>query len=144
SMTFATLYALGHAFVVFVLGFAAIVLAEELPVGVDGVMERVVGATLIALGVYVFVSLVRHGRDFRMRSRWMLVFAGVRRAARWARDRGHAGQLVIVDHDHDHTHDGDHHGGRHVPAGAAAEQPQAGAVAVATRHRHGHRHIGRL
>src|SRR2546428_8352415 len=50
SMTFATLYALGHALVVFVLGFAAIVLAEELPAGVDGVMERVVGATLIALG----------------------------------------------------------------------------------------------
>ena len=39
-------------------------------------MGRVVGITLIALGVYVFVSLIRHGREFRMRSRWMLVFAG--------------------------------------------------------------------
>src|SRR5438445_5370089 len=88
SMGFATLYALGHALVVFLLGFAAIVLAENLPSGVDGVMERIVGVTLVALGVYVFVALVRHGRDFRMRSRWMLVFAGVRRTARWLRDRG--------------------------------------------------------
>src|SRR5438067_3028910 len=72
SLHLATLYALGHALVVFVLGSAAIVLAEQLPSGVDAVMERVVGATLILLGVYVFGSLVRHGRDFRMRSRWML------------------------------------------------------------------------
>ena len=43
-------------------------------------MGRIVGVTLIVLGVYVFESLIRHGREFRMRSRWMLVFAGVRSA----------------------------------------------------------------
>lgn len=87
SMLLATLYALGHALVVFCLGLTAILLAAELPAGVDTVMERFVGATLVMLGVYVFVSLVRDGRDFRMRSRWMLLFAAVRRGLRWARKR---------------------------------------------------------
>src|SRR2546421_9196414 len=73
SMVLATMYALGHALVVLALGVAAIVLAERLPPSIDAVMERVVGATLVLLGVYVVVSLVRHGREFRMRSRWMLI-----------------------------------------------------------------------
>ncbi len=50
-------------------------------------MARVVGVTLIVLAIYVFISLVRHGRDFRLRSRWMLVYAGIRRGARWVRSR---------------------------------------------------------
>jgi hypothetical protein len=85
SMLFGTLYALGHALVVFLLGVVAILVGERLPAGVDEAMTRVVGVTLLVLGVYVIVSLVRHGRDFRLRSRWMLIFAGVRRAARWTR-----------------------------------------------------------
>jgi hypothetical protein len=48
-------------------------------------MQHFVGGTLILLGVYVFYALARHGRDFRMRSRWMLIFGGVRRGYRWAR-----------------------------------------------------------
>jgi hypothetical protein len=84
-MLYGTLYALGHATVVLVLGVLAILAGERLPEGVDKAMTRVVGVTLLLLGVYVFASLIRHGRDFRMRSRWMLVFAGVRRAARWAK-----------------------------------------------------------
>ena len=87
SMWFATLYALGHALVVFLLGFTAIVLAQRLPEGVDAVMERFVGATLLILGCYVFYALARHGRDFRMRSRWMLIFSGVRRGVQWLRAR---------------------------------------------------------
>ena len=87
SMVLATMYALGHALVVFALGVAAIVAAERLPSSVNGVMERVVGVTLLMLGAYVIVSLIRNGRDFRMRSRWMLVFSGVRRGIRWMRGR---------------------------------------------------------
>ena len=78
-MLLATLYALGHALVVLVLGAAAILLAARLPSAVDTTMARVVGATLVALGLYVFYALARERRAFRMRSRWMLVFAGVRR-----------------------------------------------------------------
>jgi high-affinity nickel-transport protein len=96
AMWFGTLYALGHAAVVLILGVLAIVAGDLLPAGVDEFMGRVVGITLLALGVYVFYSLVRHGRDFRLRSRWMLVFSGVRRGARWARERigGRTGTAV--------------------------------------------------
>jgi hypothetical protein len=87
ALWFGTLYALGHATVVFALGVLAIVAGDLLPASIDEVMGRVVGVTLIALGVYVVVSLVRHGRDFRLRSRWMLVFSGIRRGVRWARER---------------------------------------------------------
>jgi high-affinity nickel-transport protein len=76
-----TLYALGHALVVVVLGAAAILIGTRLPDSLDVLMGRVVGLTLLLLGIWVFVSLysyVRHGTQFRLRSRWMLVFDGVR------------------------------------------------------------------
>ena len=46
-----TLYVLGHAAVVFVLGVIAIALGDVLPEGVDEVMGRVVGITLVVLGI---------------------------------------------------------------------------------------------
>src|SRR5687768_1102314 len=87
ALSLGTLYVLGHALVVFALGILAIAVGDRLPQGVDEVMGRVVGVTLLILGVYVFVSLIRHGRDFRLRSRWMLLFSGMRRGVRWARRR---------------------------------------------------------
>jgi sulfite exporter TauE/SafE len=108
GMIFGTIYALGHAFVVFLIGTGAILLGERLPRTVDSVMERIVGATLIVLGVYVFVALIRHGREFRLRSRWMLIFSGGRKLYRRVRggsDRGVDGE---ADDDHDrqpvHSH----------------------------------------
>jgi high-affinity nickel-transport protein len=92
AMFFGTLYALGHALVVFLIGSAAILLGERLPESIDNAMERIVGVTLIVLGVFVFVSLAKHGREFRLRSRWMLIFSGVRYAYRrvsGARDDEH-------------------------------------------------------
>ena len=44
-------------------------------------MGRVVGLTLVALGVWVLYSVYRYargGESFRLRSRWMLVFDGIR------------------------------------------------------------------
>jgi hypothetical protein len=147
SMVFASLYALGHAVVVFILGVGAIMLSEQLPDGVDTVMERVVGATLILLGLYVFASLLRHGRDFRMRSRWMLVFGGVRRGARWLRARRHpAGaevvEVVEVVHDHEHPVSEPHRDPVHVHAAAAVTA--GGSAAPAAVHRHGHRHLATM
>ncbi len=94
GVLYATLYALGHALVVLALGVLAIIAGERLPTSVDEVMGRVVGVTLLLLSVYVFVSLLKHGRDFRLRSRWMLLFAGVRRGARWVRGRVGGGQAA--------------------------------------------------
>jgi len=142
SMVLATMYALGHALVVLALGVAAIVAAERLPSSIDGAMERVVGATLLMLGVYVIVSLIRHGRDFRMRSRWMLVFSGVRRGIRWVRrPRGsddNIGDLVVIDHEHVHDPAEPHPDAHRVEAVAGAGR------SLPAEHRHGHRHIGSL
>ena len=85
AMLLGTLYALGHAAVVAVLGLLALLFGALLPDWVDTVMGPVVGATLVFLGIWVFVSLyqyARHGREFRLRSRWMLVFDSVRYAWR--------------------------------------------------------------
>jgi ABC-type nickel/cobalt efflux system permease component RcnA len=79
SVVFGTAYALGHALVVLAIGLIALILGQNLPAGVDRVMGHIVGFTLIVLGVYVVASLIRHGREFRMRSRWMLIFAGLRK-----------------------------------------------------------------
>ena len=87
----ATLYALGHGLVVTVLGIIAILAAEVLPDWIDPIMERLVGVTLIFLSVYLFYSLYQYfakGGEFRIRSRWMLVFAGVANAWSWVRSRG--------------------------------------------------------
>ncbi len=87
SILFGTLYVSGHALVVLILGSLAILLGTFIPEGFDVFMTKVVGVTLVVLGVYVFVALIKHGRDFRLRSRWMLIFAGVRRSARWAKGK---------------------------------------------------------
>ena len=92
-----TLYALGHALVVAILGLAALLIGAALPGWIDPIMGRVVGATLVFLGIYVFVSLyqyVRHGSEFRLRSRWMLVFDGVRYGWRRLQARLHGHEHV--------------------------------------------------
>jgi len=96
-------YALGHAAVVFLLGVLVIAFSTTLPEGTAEWLGRVVGFTLVALGVWVLIELGRKGEDFRLRSRWMLVlsgtFAGLRRV-RTAR----SGRTIGVDHQHDHDH----------------------------------------
>jgi high-affinity nickel-transport protein len=141
SMVLATFYALGHAAVVFVLGVVAIALSAEVPDWIDDAMGRVVGVTLLALGVYVVVSLARDGRDFRMRSRWMLVFGFVRRVA--ARRRGPAHNAVVITHEHDHRHDEHDHGHVHTHSHDVTI-PADAAVVTTTAHRHVHHHVGTL
>ena len=82
-----TLYALGHASVVLVLGLLALWVASMLPESMDAVMERIVGVTLLTLAAWVFWSLFHNPEQFVLRSRWMLLFAGVRSAYRWVMSR---------------------------------------------------------
>jgi hypothetical protein len=89
-----TLYALGHGLVVIALGLAALAFDAILPDWLDPIMGRVVGFTLVALGLWVLYSVVRYARagdSFRLRSRWMLVFDAIRYAWRrfGARLHGH-------------------------------------------------------
>jgi hypothetical protein len=154
SLLFGTLYALGHALVVMGLGIVAIIAGDFLPEGVDATMTRVVGITLVLLGVYVVVSLIRHGRDFRLRSRWMLVFAGVRKGTRWALERARvgagddrlepgdaraiAGEDVEVDaalwHHGHHGRPGHHHHARPEPDDAFMNYGRGTAFAVGMIH----------
>ena len=141
SMFLATLYALGHGLVVFTLGSAAIVFARELPRGVDTVMERFVGATLVLMAVYVAFALARHGRNFRMRSRWMLLFSGVGRSVRAVRRFSSSRHTVEIVHDHPHplieAHN-DAHEHEHI---LVAVGSIAGASSIKGTHRHAHRHF---
>lgn len=77
GMGLGLLYALGHAAMVIVLGSAVIVFQLSLPHGMDRIAERLVGLTLLVLGVYVLGSLLNG--NSAPRSRFHLM-AG---AARW-------------------------------------------------------------
>jgi hypothetical protein len=93
----ASLYALGHASVVVALGVIALLVGAVLPDWVDPILEKVVGATLVLLGAWVLYSVVQYARgkgEFRMRSRWMLVFDLARDA--W-------GRVQARIHGHEHT-----------------------------------------
>lgn len=134
SLLLATVYALGHVLVVAGLGVVAVLAGGSIPPSVDAAAGRVVGATLVGLGLYVVYSLLRFRRDFRMKSRWMLVVAGVRRVLHRVRPP----HYVVIEHEHDHAVAGhhDHHHG--APHGA----PDEGALATATStHVHAHQHV---
>ncbi len=98
------LYAASHGVVVMALGALAILFGATLPDGVDVWMGRVVGVTLVALGAWVLIELARKGRDFRLRSRWILVlggtFAGLRRVR-----QATAKRKLSIQHDHEHPHE---------------------------------------
>ncbi len=110
---FGTIYALGHASVILVLGLGAIALGATVPEWVDAVMGRVVGITLILLGLLVGITLLREGRGFRARSRWMILFGALRRARRALGTRFHRptglrhthphAAVETAHHDHDET-----------------------------------------
>lgn len=90
AMWLSFLYAIGHATVVFLLGVAALSFAALLPDWIDPLMERIVGVTLVILGLWVFYSLVQYLRgegEFKLQSRWMVVFAGLRHGVARTRAR---------------------------------------------------------
>ncbi len=74
------LYALGHAAMVAVLGSMIILLQLSLPHGMDRIAERLVGVTLLVLGVYVLGSLFNGNPA--PRSRFHLI-AGALRWVHW-------------------------------------------------------------
>jgi high-affinity nickel-transport protein len=92
-----TLYALGHGIVVIVLGIAALAFGALLPDWLDPIMGRIVGLTLVGLGIWVLYSVyqfARGGGSFRLRSRWMLVFDGARYGWRRFQARLHGHEHV--------------------------------------------------
>jgi high-affinity nickel-transport protein len=90
GMRLGLLYALGHAAIVIVLGGAVILFQLSLPRSMDRIAERLVGVTLLVLGVYVLGSLVRGNPA--PRSRFHLLASG----ARWLHWK-----LKSYGHDHE-------------------------------------------
>ncbi|GGG73386.1 HoxN/HupN/NixA family nickel/cobalt transporter [Edaphobacter dinghuensis] len=82
GMKLGLLYALGHALTVALLGSAVIFLHLSLPAHLDTVSERLVGATLIILAIYVLVTFLRrkpgHEHHHIPRSRIALLISGAR------------------------------------------------------------------
>ncbi len=75
-------YALGHALVITILGLAAITFAAMLPTWIDAVMERVIGITLVLLGIYLLYTVfaaVHQGDSFIVKSRWAALYSIFRR-----------------------------------------------------------------
>ena len=138
ALVLSSFYAVGHAFVLFLLGGAAVLLGKRIPAAADAVVGRVIGVTLVALGVYVVYSLIRFRRDFRVKSRWMLVLAGIRRTLFWLRRQRE--EKIEIEHEHPHDHDAGHvHPHVHLENGAGSERST---VAVRTdTHSHVHRHV---
>jgi high-affinity nickel permease len=80
GMRLGLLYALGHAATVAALGSAVFVFQFTLPHGIDRIAERLVGLTLLILGVYVLGSLFTG--NAAPRSRFHLI-AGAARWVQW-------------------------------------------------------------
>jgi high-affinity nickel-transport protein len=133
SMMLATLYALGHAAVAFAIGAAVILASAHLPASVGEFTERLVGVTLVALGVWVIVSTLRNGQSTRMPSRGALVVAGFRRL------RPRRPTPIVIEHEHDHPA-GEHHDHEleHESVGGGRR------TTVISSHSHRHRHVGAL
>jgi high-affinity nickel permease len=83
------MYAVGHSAIVIVLGAASVILGIALPEWLDDAMQPLVGATLVLLGVWILFSLIRAPERFQMRSRWMLIYDGIRAAVSWVRRDKH-------------------------------------------------------
>jgi hypothetical protein len=83
-------YALGHAATVALLGSAVIVFQLSLPRGLDRIAERLVGVTLLILGIYVLGSL------FQGKSAPQSRFHLMAKALRWVHWK-----LKSYWHDHD-------------------------------------------
>jgi high-affinity nickel permease len=68
------LYGLGHACVVAGIALGLLLMSFALPNDFDKIMEKVVGFTLVILGIYVLYSMYKKkGKDFKLIPRWALM-----------------------------------------------------------------------
>ncbi|MDQ3878536.1 MAG: hypothetical protein M3290_09355 [Actinomycetota bacterium] len=139
SVVLATLYAGGHGIVVFAIGAIAVTSGAVAHPGLDRVMEKIVGLTLVLMGVYVIDSLVRRRSGFRMQSRWMLLLALCKRLVQKARGATNV-RRIVVRHEHHHVHaggDGHEHRHPHLHGHASFLHTDR---STETSHAHSHEH----
>jgi len=82
AMRLGLLYALGHAAMIALLGSMVILFQLSLPQRLDSWAERLVGLTLMVLGIYVMGSLVWGNRTAMPPSRAAILIRGYRRLRR--------------------------------------------------------------
>jgi len=78
----ASMYALGHAAVVLLLGAVLILAGIKIPESLEAVMTPVIGVSLVALGLWVILTIATTPGDVPFRSRWMLLADAMSGAAR--------------------------------------------------------------
>ena len=122
-------YALGHAAVVMILGVAIILADFTVPESVDTTLMYFIGFSLIALGVWVLTGIFLQGRNFRLKSRWMLIRDGLFKGLKRIR-RTSSGRSISVEHSHGHEHERDFE---------LHDHPH-GAKVTDSSHRHVHKH----
>lgn len=86
ALRLSSLYALGHAFVVIILGLLALQFSSLLPAAVGPIMERFVGITLLGFGICVIYFVLRYltGKsEFVVRSRWLMLFEIVQKSGQF-------------------------------------------------------------
>lgn len=74
ALLYSMLYGLGHAVVVIILGVILIMTSQSFPEGLDLIFGKIIGISLIGLGIYVLFSIFKYGKNFKLKSKWMLVF----------------------------------------------------------------------
>lgn len=89
-------YALGHAAIVLVIGAVALFLGMQIPQSWSGILEKIVGATLLILAGAIIFSAFKFKQTGRLMSRWRILHAV------WHRIMHPFGTK-----DHDHTKPGD-------------------------------------
>ena len=122
-------YALGHAAVVMILGVAIILADFTVPESIDTTLMYFIGFSLIALGVWVLTGIFLQGRNFRLKSRWMLIRDGLFKGLKRIR-RTSSGRSINVEHSHGHEHERDFE---------LHDHPH-GAKVTDSSHRHVHKH----
>jgi hypothetical protein len=103
ALSLATAYAFGHAIVVVLLGTVIILADFKIPDSVNTTMMYLIGGSLIALGVWVLVSVVVQGENFRLRSRWMIIREGAFKGVQKVKNSP-SGRNVVIEHEHPHLH----------------------------------------
>lgn len=103
AMRLGLLYALGHAFMIALLGAAVIFFQLSLPHRLDSWAERLVGLTLIILAIYVMGTLLWGDPQAAPPSRAALMIRGYRRLRNSWGSRAYAGANLPGDQDLNYT-----------------------------------------
>lgn len=91
-----TTYALGHGLVIVLLGVLVVSIGIRLPDWIDQIMKPVVGLSLIFLGLYLGFSILRQGKNMKLKSRWMVLFLLLKKIYDKFESK--------IIHNHDHSH----------------------------------------